>query len=99
MPGFKRVSEVAKEKGVSRNDTQGKKIITDFAGKRTRLCRSKGVAMTANVLAVGVRCRLWNTKDEFKTNFYEKWQNSKTDENGNDANRLLATVPILTKRR
>lgn len=41
--GFKRVSEVAKEKGVSRQMIHKAKDNYDwiFAGKRTRLCRSK----------------------------------------------------------
>jgi len=43
-----------------------------------------------NGRAVGVRCRLWNTKLHLKTKFDMENNTSINHENGNDANRLLA---------
>ena len=41
-------------------------------------------------MAVGVRCRLWNTKHSPQTNFDMETKTSINHENGNDANRLLS---------
>jgi len=50
--------------------------------------------MASNVWAVGVRCRLWNTKLSLKNKFDMENKTSINHENGNDANRLLAAAII-----
>ncbi len=48
--------------------------------------------MRHNDLAVGVRCRLWNTKLKLKNKINMENNTSTNHENGNDANRLLCDV-------
>jgi len=51
--------------------------------------------MVHNVLAVGVRCRLWNTKLSLKNKFDMENNTLTNHKNGNDANRLLCAVYIV----